>query len=1072
MKRCLLYIGLLLMTLACVRELPEWEQGSVSPNEEGKVTITFSIPAVGGGPTTKVLGEGGTVGPDQELETLHLAVYGSSGFLKEYVKAKYLGISGTTSYPTDDVRDGDVPKIVFSATLTLSEKQRTIHFIGNGPTTLPFSHQTQLFSLLSEEDKPAYWQTITVPKISAETGAGGQLVPDSQTLGYFTDIALIRNWSKISIVLDTENGNDPNFELEKFALVHFPIRGTVAPSYVPDKTTGTRVFVEGYNEKTLEDLEAMGYEGVLPEAEELFNKYIPTEEDFNDLTHGVKKYEDTQVMYMYERPVPSAQFKEPTFVIVYGKFKGDGNYYYYKIDLADQSSGEHSYYPIFRNFQYQIKIHEIQSVGYDTPEKAASSPGGVNVSADVTASHFTDISDGVAHLVVQPWMQKSYHSAKQDTLYVKFISNINETDPTYVDPGLTKWKEGNESDPDENPVTFEYPDGNEIAEVLSFGPPDADGWRMLIFKTVAPGSDWGGERTQTIRVKGVYGQKIGVTDVRKILYRDIEITVLPVQTMFAACCSPEDRASLVGVRLDDWPKPRLKPIDGTEALPFLNLEIAIPAEGLVESMFPLNLVIEPESMTLTPEANETLPVVSGQSISGKSTFQYVKSLTWGEYQALQAGGPNTVWKESDGKDYCHISCGFMTNRRESASIIYVGNEFFSTATTEFDNDHTFTDLSFQTSLATGKKVKVHFEVEERPAAPYGYPQVLLETTGMTIDGLSPLEAGTTKYYFTPTNPETVFTCSLASSLGEDEEVSFKVSSNNYTSKQISSHHFRIIGFLDGIVNSSHVVHGAINVPSDNKAKNAPFGYCHAPGHPAPIKLLNVGNNDRFEALGYNYNGTTYEVQTSSITNYGTDRVDSTYHEIKFQTKTTYNDPIPAFRIVANGYWEKTVPGTERFTGTIYGYSNNGGFSGNNLIPAGFMYKGDNERVKATIDFSGDGIIVGEHLVKTSNGLKIDPKGSTKNLLVTVNSENQDKQLYYVEILFDKNPDGLSVSAADAEKGAKVVQYLGSKAPNLQFIWTTPKDPDPYNATTTLTVTVNEIIYIKKIIIRSVQYTTD
>ena len=1100
MKHWVLYIGLLLLTLGCVRELPEWEREGALPEEEGKVTITFTVPAVGGMLSTKALGEGDELGANG-LETLHLAVFGSSGYLKEYVKAKNLGVvSGESAYPAADVRAGTVQYYMFSAALTLSEKRRFIHFIGNGPTTLPFGDTTTLFSLLSKENTPAYWQMIVAPKIMAvvngnqyQTNSDGTYQPDDDTKKTFENIALIRNWSKIEIAVDhgtSDNPNDPQFELESFALVNVPKKGTLAPSYIaPDGKGGARrIFVNGYNQKqreyrdeegnvvetetfgTVSALEKLGYEGVLPEDPSLFNGHIPEPDEFID-------YNVSQAAYLYERPIPSATFQEPTFVIVYGTFTGDGQNkkYYYKIDLADQETSE--YYPIFRDFVYQIKIHEIKAVGYATPDLAAKSPGGVNVSADVTASHFSDISDGVARIVVQPWMEKSYHSATEDRVSVKFISNI-QGDPS-TDPGLNQYNGTNASDPASNPVTYQilpltkvvdhetvtYPDIFTVESVSgpSGGTGTEKGWRTFVIKTVDPGDDWDGERTQTLRVKGVYTQQVGSTVVEKYLYRDILITVLPPQTMYVACCAPGDRASLKGKPLGQWPELVIDPDEGAEVLSPLNLEIAIPATGLVESMFPLDLVIEPENKTLTPNSGETLPVVSGRSISGKNTFQYVKTLTWSDYQSLQADA-DCIWTESNDASYCHIPCVFLTTQRESASRIHVGNEFFKACSTEFFNNHTFSDLSFRSSIVLGQPVQVNFEVEQKASG--DFPRVKLEAEGMTIDGLSVYaEEGTTKtYYFDPTQVQNTFTCTQDPSLSRYGKISLKASAEGYRGKEISSHQFRVIGFLDGI-SSSNIAHGYI-IHDINNGKSAPFGFCHEAGYPVAtlIKVLNVDTDTPLAELSYSYES-SYVIKSTSITNFP-NGVDSTYHEIKFSTKKGNPAPIPAFRLVANGYWEETVESRPRFTGTICNWNTQNNYIQKNNIKKTFDWTSDN--MEANIKFEATS---GGTCTETNSGLQLIPQtaGTASTFQMTVKSNNANP-LYYVELTFDKDPDALSVTSVDAAKGAKVIRYLGSGTSNRQYLWSTPmlESTEPVSTPTTLTITTDHTVYVKKIIIKAVK----
>ena len=112
------------------------------------------------------------------------------------------------------------------------------------------------------------------------------------------------------------------------------------------------------------------------------------------------------------------------------------------------------------------------------------------------------------------------------------------------------------------------------------------------------------------------------------------------------------------------------------------LKISIPA-NLPASMFPLDFTIEAERPTLTPDrtlVNNILPVVSGLSISeneefkDKQTIQFIRTLSLEEYKGL-----------AEVDDFCTFSCYFVTNREDSATTIWVANDFFLTANVPFIN---------------------------------------------------------------------------------------------------------------------------------------------------------------------------------------------------------------------------------------------------------------------------------------------------------------------------------------------------------------------------------------------------
>lgn len=652
LRYMLLAFVALLSALACVRELPVVDPEFVEEAfPEGEpVTITFSLPAEA---QTKVLDENGT------LNTLHIAVFGSSGYLKEYVKAEDKGAGTATTYkdPYGHIRD-NVPVRNFAVTLTLSEKPRILHFIGNGPATLPFDADTTILStLMSESGGQGFWQVKRVKSIGAQKDSHGQYIKDGNG-NYMADqaiqdsltlVPLIRNWSKLSILTEAESGFIP----KSFAVVNVPDKGTIAPMcrILGSQGQDSLVFVECYDTLSFETLERRGYPASLPN-DARFVHTVPTKQDFINCTGGVVNYNSgAGATYLYERPIPSNDL-EPTFIIAYGTFAGDGKDYFYRIDLADKDG----YYPVYRNFWYCINIQKIESVGHLTPEAAAQSSGGVNVSADVVTSHLGDISDGIARLVVQPWMTQTFPSQQIDNtiLHAKFFDNLASADPVMDFNAVTVEARDMEDDPSHPVIT-----SCSIGPASTEGAGTEIGWRTITFSTAEP--DPVKARTQILRVTAHYDQ----AGVPKTLYRDVEITLLPLQEM-EVFCAQETIPRGIGKNQ--------------------TLYISLP-DGLLESMFPLNFVIEAENLSLMPAVGTNLPVIAGMSISddgerkGEQSFYFAWTLSWDDYQAV-----TPVQSVSDDEKYLRIfSCDFVTTRALSATTIWVANEFFHKARTKFEN---------------------------------------------------------------------------------------------------------------------------------------------------------------------------------------------------------------------------------------------------------------------------------------------------------------------------------------------------------------------------------------------------
>ena len=640
MKRIGYCLLLLFVVLGCIPDLPVQPVPVVDGYPEGaKVTVSFSASNIAGMPGTK------TLDAQVSLDSLYLAVFGSSGYLKEYVKA-------------DSIMHVNDTALTFKATLTLSDKPRSIHFIGNGPSTLDFGYDTDILpSLLSKDEAQSYWQMMESVLITADLVDGKYV---STCNDQFQDIPLVRNFAKIELSADTAS----YFEPTSFAVFNVPSKGSVVPYY---EKAGKKLFVKNYDTCGFVTLTTkIGYPGNLPDSTD----FIWSPAKYDSLVSC--KATPLSEVYLYERPVPTSQ-NLPTYVIVKGAYNGNpndpdsvnhftrwtGKEYYYKIDLME--GGE--YYPILRNFKYQIRINKILSRGHDTPEAAAASAGSADVSADITTSHLNDISDGEARLVVQPWM--SYAFTKKQTnnkvLNVKFFSDMMSGEPDMSYGSVTCEK-------------LPMPDGEgDVIESVSIGHPvlasgTDKGWRTITFSTSEPGAPGTPARTQVLRVSGTYETETHET---RTLYRDVRITLQPLQRMQVSVVNPDDEGALV---------PR-----GTGKR--VQLNVSLPVD-LNESVFPITFVIEPEDMSLTPDnqvPNNNLPVAAQTSISdhagyaGKRAFQFIRTLTYAEYKTL----PQSL--DLDGEPIRTFTCQFRTTRKDNATTIWVANEYFSKAHVSFVN---------------------------------------------------------------------------------------------------------------------------------------------------------------------------------------------------------------------------------------------------------------------------------------------------------------------------------------------------------------------------------------------------
>lgn len=693
MRKLIAYLVSVILAVSCVAELEQGGTAVNGPLEGAPVTITFSVPDVPIAPATKVLsGSAGDITEEPYLDPdmMYVIVCGGSQSIKYIRKAKLIKTEEDTTIPEEyyPFPEGDrkVSLYTFQVQLELSDQPRTIHFLGNVDENQLISGSyayDNLPSLLSYNNKQAYWQELHVPHIEAKKDAEGNPIEDKDNGGYFPKdetasffeyIPLIRNYAKIQVTNVSEN-----FKLHSYAVIFPPRRGSVAPfrSNEADKKKGfdfnaklsSNYLLSGYEKCSFEDLtQDINYLANMPAGVTL-NDFVPPASEFEKpwTSEGrVLKYDpdDTESgFYIYERGVPTDKIA-PTFIIVCGKFEDDDNLYYYRLDLMETSveNGQtvSKYYPIYRNFRYNIQLHRISSEGVESPQAAINSSS-TDISADISMRHLADISNGTTRLVVEPFMTRTYsgpaEAGKFYELYVRFFNDVYSAEPDVSAVSVRvelEPMEDNSSD-----ILILYDDNEHRVPSGGFFFPEpalvggVRGLRTIRFNTVEPLDE-----TKTQKIKIIGHNPGNPQDLR--LYREVEITLQKKQPLTIKCTDPVPTTTGSSVTVD----------------------LAIPSE-LPESMFPLKFYIEPEGMTLTPDVSKdvNLPVVSGRSIATtegafKDTpaFQFIRTLTWEEYSNLSPVG-----------GLCTFQCFFKTNRELSATTIWAYNEYFSKARASFEN---------------------------------------------------------------------------------------------------------------------------------------------------------------------------------------------------------------------------------------------------------------------------------------------------------------------------------------------------------------------------------------------------
>jgi len=629
----------LLAAVSCVKE--QLSTPTTQTETDGKVNISFYVDAAEANPATKAFSD------DPSIQTLKVAVFGGSGYLKEYVSA-------TFDEAVDNYDGTEKTKYKYSVRLSLSNSALKVHFIANGPSSLPFKYEGEVMgTLLVENPQDAYWQKVELPNgIRAQVDKDGDYIDingdkceetgldyvvDPESVANMKEVCLVRNFARINITADAVETS--HVEVLGYALKNYPQQGTVAPY--------DSKFLVNYQDSTFAQL-SKSYEGNFPATA--------------SLNTGISDFVTApDYVYMYERPIPSS---DATFLILKANFYPNTSDLsnkvecYYKIDLQDEAG---NYLPIYRNFGYTINITEITRAGYDTPEKAATSTGSGDISANISTQNLTDISDGKSRLYVS-YTDTTIVAQGTYNVKVKYIPDINT--------GTV----------DNSKVTFEVGTAGEAGAVftsVSKGS-ESDGWLSIDYTTTSPED---ANKVQYIKVTGTATS--GST-----IYRYVNVRLLSKREMTVEC-DPH----------------YVEPVKGKA----LDVNITIPKQ-LPTSVFPLYFKIEAENLNLTPNG-DNLPVYSSKSFlyadanydgivydkekgngaslkkNGTTIFYYIKTLQYTDYKTLSDAATGAT---------VTFTAHFKTTDTSKGGIVYVVNDYFYDAYDDFERDYVkeFKDLGF------------------------------------------------------------------------------------------------------------------------------------------------------------------------------------------------------------------------------------------------------------------------------------------------------------------------------------------------------------------------------------------
>lgn len=607
-----IYFFLLLITLgACSQDdLPylSSEGNSEEVKVEGdEITIRGSLFTPGiAEATTRAMGE------TADLRNLHL-------YLVEFVdNGNPLTNTFTRLYEAEnETVDAAASTVSYKLTLKASATPRILHLIALPKgTTLDIEYGVEasvIPSLYTENGIDAYWRRISFPNGYCSVGEDGGVVPVDDLKSSLTEVALIRNFAKISV-----NNYADDFQFTGFHVINTPTRGAIAPYNATTQTFPDFIDSSSNPFPYLSIKEV--YSGNVPAGTDLSNKVSGASYTIPD---------DPSPKYIYERNIADT---EHTFIIIKGLRKGKEQYY--KLDIGQSDNrGMFVFYSLLRNFNFCINIRSVNADGYASPLLAAQGSTFNNLSFDVELASLLNMSDG------------------KEVVYVNFTTHVF-TEPTAQNIEFKfKYKNltGNGPSFNNSNVNFiDFVTGDVITGYSDKGD-SSDGWRTIKID-VAPASDETKIQTFTIVKQSGLGRTINL-----ILHRKWDL--LNLKEFNKALDNWDTSTKNEGVGPQSAPKPMTVFFDLLPDLP--------------KAIFPLEFYLESKNQDLeayqgnTTDAADPMIVTSAPSLfatnDGKhpTTIQYKRTITWSDYNKDYASGGTKIVNEDNTVTH-RVRCQFQT----------------------------------------------------------------------------------------------------------------------------------------------------------------------------------------------------------------------------------------------------------------------------------------------------------------------------------------------------------------------------------------------------------------------------
>ena len=695
MKR-LLYIAsiLILGAVACTKEMELVENSNPASEDNGKVAVTMRLAVPVELTASTRATEANKRAEAPKIESIRVAVFGTSGYPQAYALAtpvnkttqdgKTVYTDSNAAYASDNYQDPD-DIYYFKVLLPVYDGEAHVHIIANGDKSIPFDSVADEHSIMghmeSTDDVGAYWAMVVLPdgiltqkdeNGILQTDDEGNYIPSDETKALFEDLVLVRNFAEVSLKVAA----DANISDVSWTLVNTPVSGSIAPvsatGYRPKAGSTQPVFFAEYVDdyknyifytKTAKMVLTDGapvYDPVktdsLTNIKTVYNGYMASTA-LNTLPADdeIVWTDADQPLYIYERTDP--KLTNPTYIMMRAKYGSESTYSYYRVDLMEEEVG--GYYPIYRNYKYQIDIPYVGNRGASTPSEAANRNSGGNMSMSAETKTLTDVSDGKSRLYVE-FVEKTYTTSGQKTFWVYYV------------PDVTNGVVDNSSivvtvkDMGDNPAL-----ANKTITSQEIG-------GRKIYTVTLNGQDDNVDLESVLQVKATNG--LSSTD-KSTLYRDVTLRVMKKMDMDLSLM-PKELAS------------------GTNRSTVLHIALK---DTLQESMFPLEFYIEDTNRSLNPTGKNgagediVVPVKIGPSIydnTNANSYYYIRTVNWDEYKPMRDAWVAAKKAGLSVEGIIDFTTEFKTVKSTSATTVYVDNEYFN-----MDNV-TLSNVNFSISTST------------------------------------------------------------------------------------------------------------------------------------------------------------------------------------------------------------------------------------------------------------------------------------------------------------------------------------------------------------------------------------